>query len=327
MKHPAAAHCGACGAPALQGHKTWFAMVVPGMLDCSSGDGQMGCPEQVVQDEATVSGQLQGLVLAIEEASAWRACACRVPEEVPPAVNAVIDGCLSTDAGVRPSALDLVRFFSTWGAEGATPPPRSSALLDVAARRSSSSSSIPSSAAPSSSGGAPHSAAHAIPAISEDNSNAIPRRRPVEACSAATERDFISGAGDRPAPLWTGAAGSGAARHEGVALELAAPAARGQANGERPLPTRSPMGCVDTSGTRVTPLHVPAEAADAPAPALGEAGARDELELGMVRACSTGGSSLSPSAGETQPQALAAQQRHRHAPTRPLASPFAAMGA
>lgn len=246
---------------------------------------------------------------------------CRVPEEVPAEVNAVIDSCLSTDAGARPCALDLVGFFSTWGAEGATPRLRSSALLEVAARRSSSSGSSPSSAAPSSSGGAPNSAAPAIPSISENGGHALPRRRSAETHVAAVERGPTNG--DRPAaPL--GDAGGVAVRHEGGALELAAAAARGQADGERPVPTAGPMGRMDSSGTRVTPLRVPAVAAGAPAAVSDEPCVAHRAGTGTERECSTRDGSHARSTGGPPPQAAAVQQRH--APSRPVASPFAATG-
>ncbi|KAK9831443.1 hypothetical protein WJX81_005925 [Elliptochloris bilobata] len=54
----------------------------------------------------------------------------RVPEEAPPEVDAIIESCLGPDADARPSALDLVGFFSAWGAGGEAPPQRSTALLD-----------------------------------------------------------------------------------------------------------------------------------------------------------------------------------------------------
>ena len=246
---------------------------------------------------------------------------CRVPEEVPAEVNAVIDSCLSSDAGARPCALDLVGFFSTWGAEGATPRLRSSALLEVAARRSSSSGSNPSSAAPSSSGGAPNSAAPAIPRILEYGASTPARRCLAEAPVAAMELGLTNG--NRPAAPREDA-GSVAVRHEAGALELAAAAARGQAHGDRPVPTAGPMGRVDSSGTRVTPLCVPAEAAGAPAAVSNEARVAGGAEPGTAREFSTGDGSHARSTRGPLPQAAAVQQRH--APSRPVASPFAATG-
>ena len=246
---------------------------------------------------------------------------CRVPEEVPAEVNAVIDSCLSTDAGARPCALDLVGFFSTWGAEGTTPRLRSSALLEVAARRSSSSGSNPSSAAPSSSGGAPNSTAPAIPPILENGASALPRRRSAEAPLAAMGRGPANG-DQRAAPL--GDASAVAVRREGGPLELAAAAARGQADGERPVPTAGPMGRMDSSGTHVMLLRVPADAAGAPAAVLDEARMAGGAEPGTVRECSTGDGSRARSTGGAPPQAAAAQQGH--VPSRPVASPFAATG-
>ena len=272
----------------------------------------MSCP---VRQLCQASAARAGAQTAGESAAAMHA-RCRVPEEVPAEVNAVIDSCLSTDAGARPCALDLVGFFSTWGAEGATPRMRSSTLLEVAARRSSSSGSNPSSsAAPSSSGGAPNSAAPAIAPISENGASAPSH-------SAAVERGPANG--DRRAASREDA-GSAAVRHEGGALELAAAAARGQADGERPVPTAGPMGRVDSSGTRVMPLRVPAEAAGAPAVVSeGEARVAGGAELGTGRESSTGDGSRARSSGGAPPQAAAAQQRH--APSRPVASPFAATG-
>ena len=77
----------------------------------------------------------------------------RVPDEAPEEVNAVIDSCLNTaDADSRPSALDLVNFFTVWGSDGEAAAQRSSSLLDVAARRSCSLSSGLSSGEPLSCG-------------------------------------------------------------------------------------------------------------------------------------------------------------------------------
>ena len=102
----------------------------------------------------------------------------RVPDEAPEEVNAVIDSCLNTaDADSRPSALDLVNFFTVWGGDGEAAAQRSSSLLDVAARRSCSLSSGLSSGEPLSGG-----------RRSVSDIGPIPEADPDEALSRASAR-------------------------------------------------------------------------------------------------------------------------------------------
>lgn len=115
-----------------------------------------------------------------------------MPDEAPEEVNTVIDSCLNTaDADSRPSALDLVNFFTVWGGDGEAAAQRSSSLLDVAARRSCSLSSGLSSGEPLSGG-----------RRSVSDIGPIPEADPDEALSRAGARaGLCAGASMRSAPL------------------------------------------------------------------------------------------------------------------------------
>ena len=268
-----------------------------------------------------MSGELQWYLLALSCVSAAAMHARgRVPEEVPPEVDAVIDSCLDADAAGRPSALDLVGFFSTWGAEGVTPRARSSALLDVAARHSSCSSSNPGSAAASSSGDVSRGAAHATPCTFQNAGESLAHRCPAGADFGTVEQGPGDGASIRPAaPIKSCAAG-----REGAMLELA-PAAPRLADRERPAVVRGFGGSMDKTGGHGIPVHVPAEAADVDAATLDTARVWDGLEPATLKKCRTGNGHRSHSRVGELARAPAVQQRHT--PLRRIPSPFAGKGA